>query len=131
MSLFMGLQHCLCMVGGLITPPLVVFKFTVCGFAQGFCPELVQVSYILLFVCLFCSLTKIIFVVYCIVLFVCSDAFLIFSHEDISVAVFTFVYSIILIFTVSFVVPFYHMIIIVCCQRLIDYFWGLYHYQYF
>ena len=44
MSIFMGLQHCMAMVGGLITPPLVVFKFTVCGFAQGFCPDLVQVS---------------------------------------------------------------------------------------
>ena len=53
MSLLMGLQHCFCMVGGLITPPLVVFKFTVCGFAEGFCPELVQVSYVLLFICLF------------------------------------------------------------------------------
>jgi len=42
MSIFMGLQHCLAMVGGLITPPLVVFKFTVCGFGQGFCPDLVQ-----------------------------------------------------------------------------------------
>jgi len=42
MSIFMGLQHCMAMVGGLITPPLVVFKFTVCGFAQGFCPDLVQ-----------------------------------------------------------------------------------------
>merc|ERR550539_176534 len=38
----MGLQHAMSMVGGLITPPLVVFKFTVCGFAEGFCPDLVQ-----------------------------------------------------------------------------------------
>jgi hypothetical protein len=53
MSLFMGFQHCLCMVGGLITPPLVVFKFTVCGFAEGFCPELVQVSVILFLLLLF------------------------------------------------------------------------------
>ena len=44
MSIFMGLQHAMAMVGGLITPPLVVFKFTVCGFAEGFCPDLVQVS---------------------------------------------------------------------------------------
>lgn len=42
MSILMGLQHAMAMVGGLITPPLVVFKFTVCGFAQGFCPDLVQ-----------------------------------------------------------------------------------------
>jgi len=42
MSIFMGLQHSMAMVGGLITPPLVVFKFTVCGFAEGFCPDLVQ-----------------------------------------------------------------------------------------
>jgi len=42
MSIFMGLQHAMAMVGGLITPPLVVFKFTVCGFAEGFCPDLVQ-----------------------------------------------------------------------------------------
>lgn len=42
MSIMMGLQHAMAMVGGLITPPLVVFKFTVCGFAQGFCPDLVQ-----------------------------------------------------------------------------------------
>lgn len=42
MSVMMGLQHAMAMVGGLITPPLVVFKFTVCGFAEGFCPDLVQ-----------------------------------------------------------------------------------------
>lgn len=42
MAVFMGLQHAMAMVGGLITPPLVVFKFTVCGFAAGFCPDLVQ-----------------------------------------------------------------------------------------
>ena len=36
----MGLQHAFAMVGGLITPPLVVFKFTVCGFP--FCPPLQQ-----------------------------------------------------------------------------------------
>lgn len=36
----MGLQHAFAMVGGLITPPLVVFKFTVCGFP--FCPALQQ-----------------------------------------------------------------------------------------
>lgn len=36
----MGLQHCFAMVGGLITPPLVVFKFTVCGFP--FCTSLQQ-----------------------------------------------------------------------------------------
>jgi len=42
MAIFMGLQHAMAMVGGLITPPLVVFKFTVCGFAEGFCPDLVQ-----------------------------------------------------------------------------------------
>lgn len=40
LSLIMGLQHCFAMVGGLITPPLVVFRFTVCGFP--FCPELEQ-----------------------------------------------------------------------------------------
>ena len=44
MAILMGLQHAMAMIGGLITPPLVVFKFTVCGFAQGFCPDLVQVS---------------------------------------------------------------------------------------
>jgi len=43
MSVLMGLQHAMAMVGGLITPPLVVFKFTVCGFSAGFCPDLVQV----------------------------------------------------------------------------------------
>jgi uric acid-xanthine permease len=36
----MGLQHAFAMVGGLITPPLVVFKFSVCGFP--FCPDLQQ-----------------------------------------------------------------------------------------
>lgn len=36
----MGLQHCFAMVGGLITPPLVVFRFTVCGFP--FCADLEQ-----------------------------------------------------------------------------------------
>lgn len=30
LSVVMGLQHSLAMVGGLITPPLVVFKFAVC-----------------------------------------------------------------------------------------------------
>jgi uric acid-xanthine permease len=30
LSMMMGLQHSLAMVGGLITPPLVVFKFSVC-----------------------------------------------------------------------------------------------------
>lgn len=44
MACLMGLQHAMAMIGGLITPPLVVIKFTVCGFAQGFCPDLVQVS---------------------------------------------------------------------------------------
>jgi len=42
MTAFMGLQHAMTMVGALITPPLVVFKFTVCGLAEGFCPDLVQ-----------------------------------------------------------------------------------------
>lgn len=42
MACLMGLQHAMAMIGGLITPPLVVFKFTVCGFAQSFCPDLVQ-----------------------------------------------------------------------------------------
>jgi uric acid-xanthine permease len=36
----MGLQHAFAMIGGLITPPLVVIKFAVCGFP--FCPELEQ-----------------------------------------------------------------------------------------
>jgi uracil-xanthine permease len=40
LSAIMGLQHCFAMVGGLITPPLVVFRFTVCGFP--FCPDLEQ-----------------------------------------------------------------------------------------
>ena len=44
LACLMGLQHAMAMIGGLITPPLVVIKFTVCGFAQGFCPDLVQVS---------------------------------------------------------------------------------------
>lgn len=37
----MGLQHAFAMVGGLITPPLVVFRFSVCGFAAP-CPDLEQ-----------------------------------------------------------------------------------------
>ena len=36
----MGLQHCFAMVGGLITPPLVIFRFAVCGYP--FCPALEQ-----------------------------------------------------------------------------------------
>lgn len=40
LAAIMGLQHAFAMVGGLITPPLVVFKFTVCGFP--FCPPLQQ-----------------------------------------------------------------------------------------
>ena len=43
MSIFMGLQYSMAMVGGMITPPLVVFKFSVCGFSQGFWPDLIQV----------------------------------------------------------------------------------------
>jgi uracil-xanthine permease len=39
-ALIMGLQHAFAMIGGLITPPLVVFKFAVCGFP--FCPDLQQ-----------------------------------------------------------------------------------------
>jgi hypothetical protein len=38
MALIMGLQHCFAMVGGLITPPLVVFRFSVCSFPG--CPDL-------------------------------------------------------------------------------------------
>ena len=40
LALVMGLQHAFAMVGGLITPPLVVMKFAVCGFP--FCPDLQQ-----------------------------------------------------------------------------------------
>ncbi len=36
----MGLQHAFAMVGGLITPPLVVTKFSICGFP--FCTDLQQ-----------------------------------------------------------------------------------------
>jgi NCS2 family nucleobase:cation symporter-2 len=38
LALLMGLQHCFAMVGGLITPPLVIFRFTVCDFPG--CPDL-------------------------------------------------------------------------------------------
>ena len=38
LAAIMGLQHAFAMVGGLITPPLVVFKFSICGFP--FCPSL-------------------------------------------------------------------------------------------
>lgn len=38
--MLMGLQHCFAMVGGLITPPLVIFRFAVCGYP--FCPALEQ-----------------------------------------------------------------------------------------
>lgn len=41
MALIMGLQHAFAMVGGLITPPLVVMRFTVCG-RFPFCPALEQ-----------------------------------------------------------------------------------------
>jgi uric acid-xanthine permease len=40
MALLMGLQHAFAMVGGLITPPLVVTRFAICGFP--FCAELEQ-----------------------------------------------------------------------------------------
>ena len=40
LAALMGLQHCFAMVGGLITPPLVVFRFAICGFP--FCPSLEQ-----------------------------------------------------------------------------------------
>lgn len=38
----MGLQHSFAMVGGLITPPLVIFRFAVCGFGPDACPQLEQ-----------------------------------------------------------------------------------------
>lgn len=39
----MGLQHSFAMVGGLITPPLVIFRFTVCApVGPDACPELEQ-----------------------------------------------------------------------------------------
>lgn len=38
----MGLQHAFAMVGGLITPPLVTFRFSVCGFGPDACPDLEQ-----------------------------------------------------------------------------------------
>ena len=41
LALIMGLQHAFAMVGGLITPPLVIFRFTVCGFGAP-CPDLEQ-----------------------------------------------------------------------------------------
>jgi uric acid-xanthine permease len=40
LAAIMGLQHCFAMVGGLITPPLIVFRFAICGFP--FCPPLEQ-----------------------------------------------------------------------------------------
>jgi hypothetical protein len=40
LALIMGLQHAFAMIGGLITPPLIIFRFTVCGFP--FCPPLEQ-----------------------------------------------------------------------------------------
>lgn len=42
LTIIMGLQHSFAMVGGLITPPLVIFRFTVCGFGAAACPELEQ-----------------------------------------------------------------------------------------
>ena len=42
LTVIMGLQHAFAMVGGLITPPLVIFRFTVCGFGPEACPELEQ-----------------------------------------------------------------------------------------
>eukprot|EP00529_Nitzschia_sp_RCC80_P012811 CAMPEP_0113497718 /NCGR_PEP_ID=MMETSP0014_2-20120614/30776_1 /TAXON_ID=2857 /ORGANISM="Nitzschia sp." /LENGTH=611 /DNA_ID=CAMNT_0000391669 /DNA_START=94 /DNA_END=1929 /DNA_ORIENTATION=- /assembly_acc=CAM_ASM_000159 len=38
LAMIMGLQHCFAMVGGLITPPLVIFRFSVCSFPG--CPDL-------------------------------------------------------------------------------------------
>ena len=34
-AMIMGLQHAFAMIGGLITPPYVVFRFTVTGFPWG------------------------------------------------------------------------------------------------
>jgi len=42
LTIIMGLQHSFAMVGGLITPPLVIFRFTVCGFGAAACPNLEQ-----------------------------------------------------------------------------------------
>jgi len=42
LTIIMGLQHSFAMVGGLITPPLVIFRFTVCGFGPAACPQLEQ-----------------------------------------------------------------------------------------
>ena len=61
LAAIMGLQHAFAMVGGLITPPLVVFKFTVCGFP--FCPDLQQyaisAALITSGICSFINVTKI------------------------------------------------------------------------
>lgn len=61
LAALMGLQHAFAMVGGLITPPLVVFKFTVCGFP--FCPDLQQyaisAALITSGICSFINVTKI------------------------------------------------------------------------
>lgn len=42
LAAIMGLQHAFAMVGGLITPPLVIFRFAVCGFGPDACPDLEQ-----------------------------------------------------------------------------------------
>ena len=56
----MGLQHCFAMVGGLITPPLVVFRFTVCEYPG--CPDLeayaVSAGLITCGICSFFNLLK-------------------------------------------------------------------------
>ena len=60
LSLLMGLQHCFAMVGGLVTPPLVIFRFTVCGFP--FCPDLeayaVSAALITSGICSFINVSK-------------------------------------------------------------------------
>ena len=120
MSLFMGLQHCFCMVGGLITPPLVVFKFSVCGFAEGFCPELVQVSYVLLFICLFWSLTKSIPVFYCIVLY-CLFV------RTLSYSFYMKRYNIVVLWSVAVFIIVYHTVLIHLLYHL-SFFFILYDY---
>jgi len=44
MAVFMGLQHTMAMIGAVVTIPLVVFRFSVCGADENFCPELVNYS---------------------------------------------------------------------------------------
>ena len=54
----MGLQHAFAMVGGLVTPPLVVFKFSVCFICQDLQQYAISAALITSGICSFMNIMK-------------------------------------------------------------------------